>query len=336
MIIAPLQLAPAPARPHLVDGVGRVIDHLRLSLNEHCNLACQYCVAPDMKPEPFCIDPAYAFALVQWLATRHGVDHVRLTGGEPLLYPNLASLVRRLRTVAELKEITLTTNAQALARLAQPLRHAGLDRLNISLDSIDPARFSRIARGGRLEHTLRGIEAARDAGFTPIRINVVVQRGFNEDAIVEIAEWGLSRSCVVRFLEAMPIGPLADAVDQYLVPAAEILERLSERFELRSMPQPLGQPSTDYAARSDRVRGVIGVISSTTRPFCERCRRIRVTARGRLLNCLFDNQGVDLKRAWDGQDIDESIADRLLHESVLAKAAVGQRRQATPMIQIGG
>ena len=320
----------------LTDGFGRVIDHLRLSLIDWCNLACRYCTAENVSPSAHRIEADFAFALVRWLSVQHGFHHIRLTGGEPLLYPDLVPLIVRLRSLPTLDEITLTTNAQVLEHKAQALRESGLSRVNISLDTLDAQRFARITGGGNVVHTLRGIEAALEADLSPVRINVVVQRGFNEHEICELASWGLARGCVVRFLEVMPVGPLAHLAEQHLVPAAEIIERLSDRFALRAIPRPLGQPATDYAIQGAGLSGVVGVISSTTRPFCESCQRIRVTAQGQLLTCLFDRQGVSLREAWNGQSLDEAKASMILTEAVASKPQEGQRCQPKPMAQIGG
>ncbi len=255
----------------MIDGCGRKIDHLRLSLTDHCNLACRYCVPKEESKDPpwsegedpLCpsrtvgyegIDPAFAYELVRWLAQQHGIRHVRLTGGEPLLYRELLPLVEQLSGLDSLAEVSLTTNGQALARKAEALAHAGLARVNISLDTLDPQRFAHGTRGGKIAHTLGGIEAAVSAGLTPVKVNVVAQRGVNDEEIPDLAAWGLSRGSVVRFLEVMPIGPLAHVADEHLVPATEILERLSERFELRLLPQTSGRPAQEYAVIGEAKR----------------------------------------------------------------------------------
>jgi cyclic pyranopterin phosphate synthase len=320
----------------MIDGCGREIDHLRLSLTDHCNLACRYCVPGGVQPSGQMIDADFAFEVVRWLSQRHGVRHVRLTGGEPLLFPNLNPLIERLSVVPALREITLTTNGQALAGKAKALQAAGLTRINISLDVLDPDRFAYLTRGGKIARTLDGIEAAVEAGLTPVKINVVAQRGLNDHELADIAEWGLSHACVVRFLEVMPIGPLAHVADKHLVPASEILERLSERFELRAIPQTVGEPATDYAATGNGVRGVIGLIAATTRPFCDRCRRIRVTSRGQLFACLHDDKHFDLTRWWDGQVFDIARADVVVSTAAASKPEVGPRRQSLTMLSLGG
>lgn len=323
----------------MIDGCGREIDHLRLSLTDRCNLACRYCLPEGARPGGSAgegIDLGFASEVVRWLSQEHGIRYVRLTGGEPLLYPNLSPLIQRLANFAALHEVTLTTNGQALAGRAGALRAAGLSRVNVSLDTLKPDRFAHVTRGGRVTHTLAGIEAAIDAGLTPVKINVVAQRGLNDDELPDIAEWGLARGCVVRFLEVMPIGPLLHVADRHLVPASEILRRLGERFELRPIPQSIGQPATDYAATAGRLRGVIGVIASTTRPFCSRCRRLRVTARGAIVACVHDGRHFDLAGHWNGRSLDLGAADALLLEAVQGKAEVGPITQSAAMVSLGG
>ncbi|MCH9001490.1 MAG: GTP 3',8-cyclase MoaA [Planctomycetes bacterium] len=320
----------------MIDGCGREIDHLRLSLTDHCNLACRYCVPEGPQPAPRMINAAFAFDVVKWMSEKHGIRHLRLTGGEPLLYTKLQPLVKRLATIRSLHEITLTTNGQALAQRAALLHRAGLTRINISLDSLNPDRFAQVTRGGRIDKTLAGIEAAVLAGLTPVKINVVVQRGLNDDELGAIAEWGMARGCVVRFLEVMPIGPLAHVVDRHLVPATEILERLRGTFDLRPIPQSLGQPAVDYAADGRGMRGVIGIIAPTTRPFCDRCRRIRVTSSGVLVACLHEPERFSLADCWRGQSLDESLADQLLHQAIRNKPQVGSRSQSLTMLSLGG
>lgn len=336
MIYASCQPTAAVGKP-LVDGCGRRIDHLRLSLTERCNLACRYCSTAEAARSRR-IEAAFAVALVRWLSTRHGVRHVRLTGGEPLLHPQVVEIVAALSATDALDEITLTTNGQALAAYAPRLRSAGLTRVNVSLDTLQSERFARLTRGGKLPKTLHGIEAAIAVELNPVRLNVVAQRGVNDDELGDLATWGLTRGCTVRFLEVMPIGPMAGAIRKRLVPAAEILDRLSGSFALTPVPTPPGQPATDYAAASTcgRLVGLIGVIASTTRPFCSRCRRLRITARGEILSCLFDTGGSSLAVAWDGRELDEDAADRMLQAAVIAKPYLGRRTQRKHMISIGG
>ena len=322
----------------MIDGCGRIIDHLRLSLTDRCNLACRYC-APDQGATlrgRLDLDVDLAYAIVQWLTTQHGIRYVRLTGGEPLLHPHLIPLVERLSRLGDLHELTLTTNGQALAQRAAALRAAGLDRVNVSLDTLDPQRFAHLTRGGHVQRTLVGIEAAVAAGLTPVRINVVAQRGLNDHELADIAAWGLARGCTVRFLEVMPIGPLAHVMDQHLVGATEILARLSERFQLRPISASAGQPAVDYAATGDDLRGVVGIIAPTTRPFCAQCRRLRVTARGQLVSCLHDDRRYDLRRWWNGHELDYAGADTTLRAALAEKPAAGVAAQPACMRSLGG
>ncbi len=282
------------------------------------------------------IDENYAYELVRWLSTHHGIHHLRLTGGEPLLYPPLLGLVKRLSSLGSLREITLTTNAQALEKKAESLAAVGLTRVNISLDTMQADKFQSVTRGGVIDHTLRGIEAAVRSGLTPVKINVVAQRSFNDDEIVDIAEWGLALGCIVRFLEVMPIGPLAHVTDKHLVPAVEILNQLAKRFTLKAIPGSLGQPATDYAVTGRGLRGVVGIIAPTTRPFCDRCRRIRITSSGKIVACVHDSTSFDLASCWNGTTLHIEDADKVLHRAILAKPEIGPRKQSLNMVSLGG
>lgn len=331
--------APRQSGQALIDGCGRRIDHLRLSITQRCNLACRYCsdglAVANRRP----IDVPFAVALVRWLSDRHGVRHVRLTGGEPLSHPRLIELVGALSDLGTLNELTLTTNGQTLARRAAILRSAGLARINVSLDTLNADRFARLTRGGVLARTLDGIEAALSAGLAPVRLNAVVQRGVNDDEICALANWSMSRGCTMRFLEMMPVGPGADALARHLVPASDILEQLDASLRLHPISGTPGQPAQDYAAVSRRPGGPsgrIGIIASTTRPFCEQCRRLRITSRGNILSCLFDTAGSDLAQAWNGHDLNEQAADTILQAAVLAKPRTGSRSQPLSMMSIGG
>ena len=216
------------------------------------------------------------------------------------------------------------------------LAAAGLSRINISLDTIRADRFHQVTRGGNIEHTLRGIETAVRCGLTTVKINVVAQRSFNDDEIADIAEWGLARGCIVRFLEVMPIGPLTHVADKHLVSASEILERLAVRFTLRAIPGSLGQPATDYVVTGRGLRGVVGVIAPTTRPFCDRCRRIRITSRGQIVACVHDGASFDLSRYWSGTSLQVEDADDVLSRAIDTKPIVGPRKQALTMVTLGG
>lgn len=216
------------------------------------------------------------------------------------------------------------------------LRDAGLARVNISLDTLVPDRTCHITRGGELDRTLPGIQAAIAPDLTPVKLNVVVQRGLNHDEAVSITRWGLRRGCVVRFLEVMPIGPGSHVLDQHLVPASEILARLAAQFEIHEIPHPPGRPAVDYAVSSAGVRGVVGVIAPTTRPFCERCRRSPLTARGALVPCVHDRNQANLLDAWDGARLARKRANNILAKAIAAIAPTRPMNQNVPLITIGG
>lgn len=322
----------------MIDGCGREIDHLRLSLTDRCSLACTYC-APETRSHPSqMINFDFAMAVVSWLVSKHGIRHLRLTGGEPLLYPRLLELIEALQALPALQEIAVTTNGQALAQQAHRLRSAGLHRINLSLDSLSPQRFATLTRGGSLDRTLDGIERAAAAGFSPVKINTVVQRGHNDDELVNLTCWAIERGHIIRFLEMMRIGPLRDRADKLLVPAAEILQRLQVHFDLAPVGAAPGQPAVDYQAvsRDGKLAGKIGIIASTSQPFCGRCRRIRVTADGAIMPCLHDPRAGSLSDGWDGQNLDIDAADRVLQQLIIGKSMFGPMTQALTMLSIGG
>jgi len=232
---------------------------------------------------------------VRLLKARMGLTKVHLTGGEPLLRRGVVDLVSMLAGEG-LADIALTTNAQALPAMAGPLRRAGLGRVNVSLDTLRAERFRLATVGGELGRTLEGLDAALAAGLRPVKINMVVVRGYNLDEVAEVAEFGLRRGCPVRFLELMPFGPAATRYQEWFVPSEEVLARLREAFDLRPMaPARMNQTSRSYRAvgrkGTEPVAGVLGVISSCTTPFCAGCRRLRLTATGQLIGCLARGEG---------------------------------------------
>lgn len=318
----------------MIDCSEREIAHLQLSLTDHRNPAWRYYFPAIGWSGGSRIDPALALSIVHWLSQCHGVRHVRLIGGEPLLYPGLIRLIRSLTELGTLREITLTTNAQTLAPTAEALRTAGLSRVNVMLHTLRPDRFARGIQGGDVARTLVGIERARKTGLAPVKINVVVQRGLNDDEVPEIAEWGLAHGCVLRFLEVAPIGPTDYAVDRHLVPMWEILDRLSDRFELQLIPQSIGGPATDYAATAPGLRGVIGVVARTTHPFCSSYGRLRVTSRGYLMSGVQEQSARSLMPAWDGRGLDLATAERVLATILGDRLNTGARRQNAAMMSV--
>lgn len=322
----------------LRDGHGRTVDHLRLSVTSACNLRCQYCRPRGQDSERGRADEwtdDQRVDLVRWLHESHGLAQVRITGGEPLLHTGLPSLVRRIRAVAPNVEIAITTNGLLLADRVAALRGAGLDRLNISLDSLDSDAYRRIT-GGDLNQVLAGIDAARSIGFSRIKINTVVLSGVNDHEVASLARWSLARGYEIRFLEAMEIGPAAAFNQAHFVSMRDVRRVLADEFRLSPLPRSPGETATRYSARAKGVGGVVGFIAPITERFCGQCRRIRVTADGRLFPCLLDSRSTDLRPAWVGDWFDAAAAEAILLDSLQAKPESGRLRQQTAMVQLGG
>ena len=324
-------------RHRLVDGCGRPIDHLRLSVTSKCELRCVYCrPARDacLQEHSGQLTDDQRLEFVEFLHHRFGLAQVRITGGEPLLYPGVVSLVARLKRAVPDVQLAMTTNGRRLYQKGFELYHAGLDRLNVSLDSLDPARYRRIT-GASIGPVLDGIESACFVGFPPPKINTVVLRGFNEDEIADLAIRAWSWDSEIRFLEAMPIGPAAEANRRAFVSGAQIEAKLAERFDLEPIPGETGETARRFRASSDSNRGIIGLITPVTEPFCAGCRRMRLTASGRLYPCLLDDRSTDIRAAWSGGGFCAQEAARLIRTAVMGKQARGST-QLSPMIMIGG
>lgn len=324
-------------RSPLTDGCGRTVDSLRLSVTSACDLRCVYC-----RPARECghdgaggsLSDAQRVEFVRFLHQRYGLSQVRVTGGEPLLYRRVVSLVDSLRHAAPDIVIAMTTNGQRLEQQARDLRRAGLDRLNVSLDSIDPMRYRQLT-GACLDNVLNGLKSARAAGFDPPKINTVVLRGLNDTELPVIAEWAMTHGSEIRFLEAMPIGPAADINRRLFVPAAETRDRLAEKFDLRPLRYTMGETARRYAAGNERCSGVVGFINPVTQPFCSACRRIRLTADGQLFPCLLDDRSVDVTPLWHDDAFDPVAAHRLVHGALADKKPQGGS-QGVAMIKLGG
>ena len=294
---------------------------LRLSVTEACQLRCSYCRPvndnAECGPSRPRLESAELLALVRHLHAATGIAKLRFTGGEPLLRRDLPSLIAACVDLG-ISDISLTTNGQRLPDLAATLRDSGLDRINISLDSLDPATFARITRGGDLRATLAGIDAVLAHRMNPVKLNMVALRGINDDEITDLLEFGLRTGCQVRFLELMPIGVAAGNFDERLVPASEVWQRLLERYRLEEIPGERGATSRDYLAEDGHGRRTVcGFISPTSQPFCDGCNRLRLTHDGRLLGCLAHRESLDLlpalRAAVDGDSgpLTKAVADAL-------------------------
>ncbi|MFM2032584.1 MAG: hypothetical protein RLZZ297_1349 [Chloroflexota bacterium] len=280
------------------DAHGRRIDYLRISLTDRCNLRCVYCmpeVGMQFMPKDELLTNAELLRVVH-AAARVGFRKIRLTGGEPTLRRDLVPLVAAIHAVPGIEHIAMTTNAVKLAPIAQQLKAAGLDRVNISIDSLDPERFALLTRGARLADVWAGITAAEAAGLTPIKLNMVVVRGLNDHDVIDVAALTLSHDWDIRFIEVMPLTGVADVANDGVVPSAELIDRIASEF---GPIADLGMHAADPAHRYqiNGARGSLGFISSVSEPFCSTCNRMRLTADGRLHLCLLRDDEVDLRGA---------------------------------------
>ena len=292
----------------LVDAFGRVAVDMRVSLTDKCNLRCTYCMPAEGLPWLPSAELLTDDELVRLvaIAASAGVRTVRLTGGEPLVRPGLPGLVARL---AEHVELSLTTNGLGLSRLAQPLRDAGLRRVNVSLDTLKPERFLELTRRDRHGEVLEGLAAAAAAGLTPVKVNTVLMRGVNDDEAGELLDWCLERGYELRFIEQMPLDPQHAWSRAEMVTADEILEQLSARYDLTPLDERGSAPAEAFLVDGGPAR--VGVVGSVTRPFCASCDRIRLTADGQLRNCLFARDESDLRTPLRAGATDAELAVRM-------------------------
>ncbi len=287
-----------PPLPH--DLLGRPLHDLRLSVIDACNFRCGYCMPADRVPEDYGTDASQrlSFDEIDTLVrafVRIGTRKLRLTGGEPLLRKRLPDLVRRLAAIPGLDDIALTTNGVLLAQQAPALHDAGLRRITVSLDALDPQVFADMSgRRGRVEQVLAGIDAAVAAGFTRLKINAVVQRGVNEDEVLPLVEHFRGSGHVVRFIEFMDVGDSNGWRRDRMVPSSVLRDRIAARWPLHPLQADYrGEVAERYGF--DDGGGEIGFVSSVSAPFCGDCHRARVSADGRLFTCLFASVGVDLR-----------------------------------------
>src|SRR5215218_495905 len=297
----------------LADGYGRVATDLRVSVTDRFNLRCTYCMPEeglDWLAKPDLLTDDEVVRLVSVAVTRLGVDEIRFTGGEPLLRRGLVGIVARTAQLTPRPQISLTTNGIGLARQAEALREAGLDRVNVSLDTIRPDTFQQLARRDRLKDVLAGLEAAQEVGLTPVKVNAVLMRGINDKQAPELLEFCLERGYELRIIEQMPLDAQHGWNRATMVTADEILDQLSDRFGLEPTDAALRGSAP---AESFTVHGgpqTVGIIASVTRPFCGDCDRVRLTADGQVRDCLFARTESDLRTALRSGADDEELADR--------------------------
>jgi cyclic pyranopterin phosphate synthase len=332
-----------PDDPRLIDRFGRVATDLRVSLTDRCNLRCTYCMPAeglDWTPTDQLLSDDEIVRLVRIAVHRLGIMEVRFTGGEPTLRRGLESILHRVSELTPRPEISLTTNGIGLARRAPALAAAGVDRLNVSLDTLQPERFKTIARRDRLTDVLDGMAAARAAGLNPVKVNTVLLRGVNDDEAVSLLQYCLAAGYELRFIEQMPLDAQHGWQRSEMITAAEILARLREEFVLEPDPTERGgAPAERWLVNGGPA--VVGVIASVTRPFCGACDRTRLTGDGQLRSCLFARSETDLRVLLRTGSSDEEIADAW-RGAMWAKAAghgiddPGFLQPDRPMSAIGG
>ncbi len=308
----------APTTGPLIDRYGRVHDDLRLSLTDRCNLRCVYCMPEEgvsFLPREVLLS-ADELVRVARVAHELGVKSLRLTGGEPLVRRGVVTLVRRLADVG-FDDIALTTNATKLADLAGPLADAGLKRVNVSCDSLREERFASIRRRGVLKNVLAAMDEAERVGLRPLKVNVVMVRGRNDDEIVDFARFARDTGRLVRFIEFMPLDAQGEWGSDRVVSGREIVEKIHTVWPLSPVDEPLRVAPAERFVFDDH-QGEIGVISSVTQPFCGTCNRLRVTAEGSVRNCLFSDDENSLRDVLRSGGTDDEIA-QLLRRAVWAK-----------------
>jgi GTP 3',8-cyclase len=324
----------------LVDPFGRVIRDLRISVTDRCNFRCTYCMPEEgmtWLPRSEVLSFEEMTRIAGLMVRRYGVDSIRLTGGEPTVRARLPELVRQLAALGV--DVAMTTNGATLRLLAADLRAAGLRRVNISLDTLDRARFVEMTRRDELDHVLDGIDAALEVGFEPVKVNTVVQRGVNDDELVSLATFGRERGVEVRFIEFMPLDASGGWAGDAVVGQDEIVERITAVYPLEPLPARGAAPADRW--RYVDGRGTVGVIPSVTKPFCGDCDRVRLTADGQFRTCLFATQEFDLRRAIRAGESDDELAARI--ERAVGTKWAGHRinqvdfvRPKRSMSQIGG
>ena len=307
----------------LIDTFHRVATDLRVSLTDRCNLRCTYCMPEEglpWLPKPSLLTDDEVVRLIRVAVTDLGITEVRFTGGEPLLRPGLVDIVRRTAALTPRPRLSLTTNGIGLDRTAEALREAGLDRVNVSLDTLRPEVFARLTRRRRHADVLRGLAAAQAAGLRPVKVNAVLLPGLNDDEAPDLLAWALEHGYELRFIEQMPLDPQHGWRRDAMVTAADVLRSLRTRFRL----EPEGEEQRGSAPAErwlvDGGPGRVGIIASVTRPFCRTCDRTRLTADGQVRTCLFAREESDLRGPLRSGASDAELA-RLWRAAMWGKKA---------------
>jgi cyclic pyranopterin phosphate synthase len=331
-----------PVAQPLVDGHGRVATDLRVSLTDRCNLRCQYCMPAeglDWMPTEDTLSDDELIRLVGIGVRRLGIRDVRFTGGEPLLRRGLPAIIAATKAMRPTPRTAITSNGLGLERTAHALADAGLDRVNISLDTTDPETFARITRRDRLADVIRGLEAAADAGLEPVKVNAVLMRGINDHEAPDLLRWCMKHGYELRFIEQMPLDAQHGWQRDEMVTADETLARLTEQFRLTPLDGRGSAPAETFQV--DDGPHTVGIIGSVTRPFCGDCNRVRLTADGQIRNCLFAREESDLRTPLRDGATDDELAERwrLAMAAKLPGHGINDPsflQPARPMSSIGG
>ena len=304
--------------PVLTDSFGRVARKLRISVTDRCNFRCQFCMPTHPVWLPHSEILSYEeIRRVASLFVDMGVENIRLSGGEPLMRRDIEELVALLAYIPNLHQLSMTTNGFLLSEKASALKRAGLKGITVSLHSLKPERFSQITGGGSFEKVVDGIKAAKSSGFKPLKINAVIIRGCNDDEVVDLASLAIAGDVTVRFIEYMPFDGQQHWGMDKVVSGNEIVEKIREHYPLASVPRQAGSTAKLY--KFENGKGEIGIITSITKPFCSDCDRIRLSADGKIVPCLFDKAGFDLRPLLRGGASDEAILS-FMRDAIQRKA----------------
>jgi cyclic pyranopterin phosphate synthase len=306
----------------LIDTYGRGHRDMRVSLTDRCNLRCTYCMPHDFAawlPSKDLLSTDELIEIIE-VAVSQGIDEIRLTGGEPMLRPDIVEIVSRISSIKNAPKLSMTTNGLVLAKLAKPLVDAGLRRINISLDTLDREVFKKMTHRDRIDDVFAGIAAAKEAGLLPVKINTVLLRGVNDGEAVSLLKWALAEDLNLRFIEQMPLDAGGIWNREQLITADEIFAQLSEHYELTPVEYRGSAPAEEFLINGGPA--TVGIIGSVSRPFCGACDRIRITSDGQLRSCLFSMTETDL-RSILRSDLSQSEKTEALiskfHSTVKAK-----------------
>lgn len=302
----------------LSDGFGRKIEYLRLSITDRCDFRCIYCMSED----PCFLEREQVLSLEELAFigrafTELGVSKIRLTGGEPLVRSDCDRLVTQLAALPGLKDLSMTSNGSRLAKLAPALKAAGLNRLNISLDTLKSDLFTTLTRNGKLERVLKGIDAAKAAGFDRIKINAVILKGRNENEIIDLLEYCRQKQLDIAFIEEMPLGVMEERSLPRHMSSSDVREIINQRWPLSLSSKRTGGPARYYSMADSPIH--IGFISPHSHNFCHECNRVRVTAEGRLLLCLGNEHSLDLKQIIRSHPGDIDVLKQVIFEAIQRK-----------------